>query len=159
MPVVARDKNENKYSIWSVQMVAGDRAANPLVPTVFPTKALSMFDSNGFERKIPRAGTANFSIWRFDPVVFIVDISEVSTTGLASESVSIVSLNKKGRLCVRVVLVWTENPFDCNSSVAKSDHNFHRIMPIFLTVSSFIFQESKVVQYTTDGLILLLFVS
>lgn len=43
-------------------MVAGDNAANPTVPAVLPTNALSIFDNNGADRNIPSAGNANFNI-------------------------------------------------------------------------------------------------
>ena len=62
-------------------MVAGDRAARPEVPTVRPTKALSMLDRRGAERNIPSAGIANVNIPRFDVVdadivsVFVLSLS------------------------------------------------------------------------------------
>ena len=46
--------------------MAGDKAAKPVVPTVRPTKALSIFDNNGLAIKIPNAGRANFNISRFE---------------------------------------------------------------------------------------------
>eukprot|EP00984_Skeletonema_dohrnii_P016561 scaffold7399_cov87-Skeletonema_dohrnii-CCMP3373.AAC.2 len=46
--------------------VAGDSAASPALPTVLPTKELSIFDSNGCIRYMPSAGTANLSICRLD---------------------------------------------------------------------------------------------
>jgi len=47
-------------------MVAGDKAAKPCVPTVFPMKALSMLDRSGLQRKMPRAGSAKPSILRLE---------------------------------------------------------------------------------------------
>ena len=46
--------------------MAGDKAAKPVVPTVRPTKALSIFDNKGLAIKIPNAGRANFNISRFE---------------------------------------------------------------------------------------------
>ena len=68
-----------------MQMVAGDRAARPCVPTVLPTKALSMLDKRGLERYIPNAGKAKPSMLRFDidDDLVVVSAIVVLTTDLS----------------------------------------------------------------------------
>ena len=57
-------------------MVAGDRAANPTVPTVFPTNALSILDKSGLHRNIPKAGMAKPNILRLEDVALgFVDVN------------------------------------------------------------------------------------
>ena len=66
-------------------MVAGDSAASPAEPTVFPTKALSMFDNRGLHKNIPKAGMANPSILRLED-----DEEEALATGTATSGVVVV---------------------------------------------------------------------
>lgn len=49
-----------------MQIVAEESAARPEVPTVRPTKALSMLDRRGEHKKIPKAGMANESSSRLE---------------------------------------------------------------------------------------------
>ncbi len=51
-----------------MHMMAGESAASPAVPTVFPTNALSMLERSGLARKMPRAGRAKVSMFRLDAV-------------------------------------------------------------------------------------------
>lgn len=104
-----------------MQIVAGESAANPAVPTVFPTKALSIFDNRGLARKIPNAGIANFSISRFEPIAF--EFSSI----LASSPSSIFPFPLKRTLILgwtlfllkhAVVLDGMANPYDGNKCVA-----------------------------------------
>ena len=92
-------------------MVAGDRAARPCVPTVLPTKALSILDKRGLERYIPNAGKAKPSMLRFDidddlvvvsAIVVLVTglspsyIEDADIPSLAEDAMSLVTLKGRG---------------------------------------------------------------